>query len=475
MSHFSTLVFTTEKPTKQLLAEILQPYHQFECTGEDDQYVQDVDITVEAYEKFKKDTERYLVDKEGAVVGGAYEDQFYRDPTKEEQELIGKCAGTGCSGGLSYCSKDWDDDKGYRTKVRFIPEGLEEKVLPTRATFAEWLNDYYGYEVLSSGKDIDKEGKHKYGYVLAFKLLPREDAKEVPITDLYRVIDRTNPNYHWDWWQVGGRYKDRLHMKTQPFAHLDLNKIDFSKACELLNLTGHITPAIVKEAYRKAASAHHPDKGGYSSVMQAINIAYEKLVDYDGVSGYKGNAPEQSSSYFIACNSAQIAHIDFEGMLREKHKQAAKIWKEEETKFIAKAEKAGWKASFSDTLKQWSEILKTLKAEIKDKEGVRLSDAVTANETANKLRNLVEAGGYFDTIEEGTTTLEELKQQEYFAYALSAFSYVKDGKWFQNGDMLMFGMTANETMSELEWSKHVDEVLKSLPQETYVTVIDCHI
>lgn len=45
MSHFSVLVIGDN------VEQQLAPYHEFECTGEDDQYVQDVDVTDECREK----------------------------------------------------------------------------------------------------------------------------------------------------------------------------------------------------------------------------------------------------------------------------------------------------------------------------------------------------------------------------------------------------------------------------------------
>lgn len=52
MSHFSVMVVTDEKPTDETLSKIMQPYHEFECTGVDDQYVQSVDRTEEAKAKY---------------------------------------------------------------------------------------------------------------------------------------------------------------------------------------------------------------------------------------------------------------------------------------------------------------------------------------------------------------------------------------------------------------------------------------
>lgn len=60
MSHFSVMVVTDAEPTEAVLSELMQPYHEFECTGTDDQYVQDIDKTSE----FKKDCESHKDDYE---------------------------------------------------------------------------------------------------------------------------------------------------------------------------------------------------------------------------------------------------------------------------------------------------------------------------------------------------------------------------------------------------------------------------
>lgn len=44
MSHFTVLVVTEDGSEEQMTTE-LKPYHEFECTGLDDEYVQDIDIT----------------------------------------------------------------------------------------------------------------------------------------------------------------------------------------------------------------------------------------------------------------------------------------------------------------------------------------------------------------------------------------------------------------------------------------------
>jgi hypothetical protein len=47
MSHFSVIVISEKKPDEDELHRILQPWHEFECDGVDDEYVVDVDVTDE--------------------------------------------------------------------------------------------------------------------------------------------------------------------------------------------------------------------------------------------------------------------------------------------------------------------------------------------------------------------------------------------------------------------------------------------
>ena len=71
MSHFTVLVVTDEEPDDAILSAALQPFHEFECTGTDDQYIQDIDITEEQkadWEQHKEaypDFIQYLKDYEG--------------------------------------------------------------------------------------------------------------------------------------------------------------------------------------------------------------------------------------------------------------------------------------------------------------------------------------------------------------------------------------------------------------------------
>lgn len=207
MSHFSVLVAVKEATTEAVEAA-LQPYHEFECTGQDDQYVQDVEEISEYKERYESETKSRLKAQDGSI-HCPYDEQFYRDPTDEESQKIGSMAGSGCGSGLSWHSKDWRDGKGYRTKVKFTPEGYELQEVPVKdfMSFIEFIQWETERPTVREGSlqvvDPDSDsGQVKYGYIKV------NEAGEV-----VSVINRTNPNKRWDWWVVGGRWSNRLRLK----------------------------------------------------------------------------------------------------------------------------------------------------------------------------------------------------------------------------------------------------------------------
>lgn len=196
MSHFTVLVIG-ENPEKQLAA-----FHEFECTGEDNEFVQSIDETDSCKKEYLERKTTKLVDNEGNKFD-PWEDKFYREPTAEEQEKIG-VGGSGIAGGLRFHSKDWGDGKGYRPKVQFIPEGFEKKDFFYKDvhSFRYFVEDWQGRKVVPFGTSIDLKDKHKYGYAL-----------ENVEGEIIKVINRTNPNAKWDWYQLGGRWTGYFKLK----------------------------------------------------------------------------------------------------------------------------------------------------------------------------------------------------------------------------------------------------------------------
>lgn len=167
VSHYSCIVIG-EDPEAQLA-----PYHEFECTGRNDQYVQDIDETTKRRAEYEADTDRWVDTPEGRV--SYYDDRFYHRPP----------------GGFGLERRP---DAPGEDAVVVVPS------IETR-TFAEWL-EYDGRARVPFGQEPDLEGAHKYGYFTV------DENGEV-----IKVIDRTNPHATWDWYQIGGRWSGFFPLK----------------------------------------------------------------------------------------------------------------------------------------------------------------------------------------------------------------------------------------------------------------------
>jgi hypothetical protein len=173
MSHFSVLVVGAN------VAEQLQPYHEYECTGIEDQYVVDVDLTAEALAAFNTSTTNRL-----------------RSPDGKLHSLFTEAG--------NYREEFWATSPDvFRNRTLIVPEGWQEVDVPTRdhEPASTWIAECYGLKILAAGQAKGKE--HRFGFVSV------DDNGNV-----LKVIDRTNPNKKWDGWQVGGRYSSRLLLKS---------------------------------------------------------------------------------------------------------------------------------------------------------------------------------------------------------------------------------------------------------------------
>jgi len=180
MSHFSVMVITAEEPTEEILTKVLAPWHEFECTGWDNEFVQDIDKTAELRERYATDERDMLRSPDGALFE-AFDERFYRARTPEEDAAADAF------------------DRGR--KIRVVPEGYVKERIPSREliSFRQYVEQEDCDRVVSFGSEPDTAGVHKYGYVLL-----------TVDGDVYKVVDRTNPNKKWDWWTVGGRWSGML-------------------------------------------------------------------------------------------------------------------------------------------------------------------------------------------------------------------------------------------------------------------------
>jgi hypothetical protein len=83
-----------------------------------------------------------------------------------------------------------------------------------------------------------------------------------------------------------------------------------AQAAEILGLQpGQVDQAEVTTAYRRAAMQYHPDRGGSTQMMQAVNLAYSTLQAFDGTIA----APD-APGYGEALNDAINAIVGLYGL-----------------------------------------------------------------------------------------------------------------------------------------------------------------
>ena len=58
--------------------------------------------------------------------------------------------------------------------------------------------------------------------------------------------------------------------------------------------------------------------------------------------------------------------------------------------------------------------------------------------------------------------------------SIATFALIKDGVWYEKGSMGWWGMVSDEK-NPTEWQTEFGKLLDSIPEETLLTVVDCHI
>lgn len=356
MSHFAILVIGEN------VEQQLQPYHEFECTGEDDEFVQDVDITEDARVEFNARTEKRLKAQDGSL------HDFFDDNGNWRPEF----------------SKPDPDAPTFAPdrRVRFVPPGYEQVEIPAIEvrTFADFVSEWHGLGIVPFGQEPNKEGDHKYGYILV------DEAGNV-----IKAVDRTNPNKKWDWWTVGGRWSGFLKLKS-------------------------------------------------------------------GATGERGRPGLMGSCADDGPGRADVARkgdIDFNGMRDAAGTKAAERW----DKASAARGDATWQP--------WEHVRDVLHAG--DIKAAR--DAYHAQPAKEAVSKALD--NPWDGVDEYLVPRDQYVQQARDA-ATVTYAFVKDGQWFGKGDMGWFGVSSGEGDPN-EWNRKFNEMLDELPDDTVITVIDCHI
>lgn len=373
MSHFAVLVIGPD------VDEQMAPFHEFECTGRDDQYVQEVDRTSDAIAEFNKSTSKMVRLESGKLVS-AYDDMFYREPTAEEAKIVGM--GHGTNGDLYWTSKDWEDGKGYRAKVRdYGNYNVVDVPQKEMKDFTTWVKDWYGWETVNYGEKPNVLETHKYGYIML-------DENGVAV----KCVDRTNPNKKWDWYQVGGRWNGFFKLKAGA-----------------LGIVGEPGLQSINKDYK------HPDETRADQCLKSD-------VDIDAMRK--------------ECEEQAIAEYDlFESL-------TANLPKHE----------------------SWDVIRERHPEDIEQARSEYNQQPVVQALRDNKETIWWEPDRFLVSREEYIQRARD--------NAITTFAILKDGKWYEKGTMGWWAIVTNE---KDDWSRQFNKLFDELPDDTLLTVVDCHI
>lgn len=420
MSHFSVAVFHRQDED---IAKILQPYHEFECTGTDDQYVVDVDITEDVINDYRNGTSSRIRDEDGKL-HDRYDDAFYRDPTNEEADKIGQTlGGSGIVGGTLYRSKDWGDGRGRRLMVHHIPDGYAEVEVPYCEVMS--LRDYVENNYKYNTKDGPNGGKH--GYI-----------ELNGCGDVVKVVKRTNPNSRWDWWTVGGRYSGSFEC-LNPYDD-PRNK----KSCWLCGGTG-IRRDDIGDAQRKIDPTYTCN--GCNGTGRMLKHASE-FVD-------EGNYITIENLRAIEPQLKQHAESERKKRIDDIAQKTSLSWEEIERALHLKAV----------TDEEW----KTLEPRPRGAEYYAWLEGKGGGHVflAKVMRE------YFMSIPDvrGNQTIGQwICEAPYF----TCFALIRNGEWHESGSMGWWGTVSNEKDVD-EWQRFVNKTIEECDDDMMITVVDCHI
>ena len=59
--------------------------------------------------------------------------------------------------------------------------------------------------------------------------------------------------------------------------------------------------------------------------------------------------------------------------------------------------------------------------------------------------------------------------------AISTYAYVRDGEWYAPGEMGWWGVSTDGEKDKRRFVKEFNKMLDDLPDDTLLTIVDCHI
>ena len=173
-----------------------------------------------------------------------------------------------------------------------------------------------------------------------------------------------------------------------------------------------------------------------------------------GRPGVFGNQPEKGH-----VDSILKGDLDIDGMRDDAGKNAGELWDLVETHL-----------GHLPKVESWESIRNRI-PDINEARDFNNSQPRILAVNSNKL--LQDKLGWFPELDRFNVTREDyvIKARN---RAISSFAVLKDSTWVEKGQMGWWAVVTNE-MDQDEWDNKFNQMIDELPDETLLTIVDCHI
>lgn len=267
-----------------------------------------------------------------------------------------------------------------------------------------------------------------------------------------------NPNARWDWYQIGGRWSGFFKVKpVQLLTNASSLKTFGFSAAEIETLV---------KKYQADRATFDRLVAKYSGKSKEIAQAIENLVTPifppDAKLGEKSWCNENEKTPRDRADQLRKRDVDFEGMYAEAEKVANKTYN------LVEAATQGISPPMS-----FKEFSKEFSCSEQAREAWKEHPWIKAISNEKKL-----SLPFFGPDPVEYFCVNAGKREEFVRNArlktIATFAVLMDGQWYAQGEMGWFGLFS-DNMTEQNWLEEYHKLLAQLPDDTLLTIVDCHI